>query len=48
VIQTKTWYYIKYGFIKNTLFDHLFLVIIRNILGGRMRIMFSGGAPLSP
>ena len=46
-IQAKIWYYLKYGCIQHKLYDAVLFRMMRNVLGGRVRFMVSGGAPLS-
>lgn len=46
-IQAKIWYYLKYGCIQHTIYDAVLFRMMRNVLGGRVRFMVSGGAPLS-
>jgi long-chain acyl-CoA synthetase len=46
-IQTKIWAYMKTGKLDHFYYDALIFRVMRNILGGRIRYMVSGGAPLS-
>ena len=46
-IQTKIRNFLKYGQIHHVFYDFLVFKIMRNILGGNIRFMVSGGAPLS-
>ena len=46
-IQTKLFSYQKYGELFHPIYDFLIFRVIKNILGGNVRFMVSGGAPLS-
>jgi long-chain acyl-CoA synthetase len=47
-IQSKMWYYRNHGLLHHLAYDTLVLNQMRKIMGGRIRIMISGGAPLYP
>ncbi|MGB1503672.1 MAG: AMP-binding protein, partial [Ilumatobacteraceae bacterium] len=47
-INSKMWYYHNHGLLNHWIYDPLILGQIKNVLGGRLRIMISGGAPLYP
>ena len=46
-VSTKLFNYKKYGEIHHPIYDYFIFKVIRNILGGQIRFMVSGGAPLS-
>ena len=45
-ISSKIWYFHNHGLVQHWIYDFLIFRHIRNMLGGRIRIMCSGGAPL--
>ena len=45
-IQTKIWSYMKHGTLTNKFYDAVIFKAMKNVLGGRIRLMISGGAPL--
>ena len=47
-VQTKIFNYLKEGTIHHTFYDAIIFRIARNMLGGRIRWMVSGGAPMKP
>lgn len=47
-IESKKWYFHNHGLFKHWIYDPLILWQIRKVLGGRVRILCSGGAPLYP
>jgi long-chain acyl-CoA synthetase len=47
-IQTKIFAYLRDGAIKHTLYDATLFYPFRRVLGGRVRMFVSGGAPLLP
>ena len=47
-IESKKWYFHNHGLVKHWIYDPLILWQIRKVLGGRVRILCSGGAPLYP
>lgn len=46
-IQTKILSFMKYGEMNNFFYDMLVFRVMKNVLGGNIRFMVSGGAPLS-
>lgn len=46
-IQCKIWYFHNFGIVNHWFYDPLVFWFMRKILGGRIRIFCSGGAPLS-
>lgn len=46
-VQAKIWYFLRYGFTKHCIYDYLVFNQIRKVMGGRIRFILSGGAPLS-
>lgn len=47
-IASKQWYFQNHGLLKHWVYDPLVFRSMRKVLGGRVRIMCSGGAPLYP
>ena len=45
-IQSKIWSYMKHGTLTHKFYDAGIFRAMRNVLGGRIRLMVSGGAPL--
>lgn len=46
-IQSKIWKYMKYGLLTHSVYDFIIFRVMKNVLGGRVRFMVSGGAPLN-
>ena len=45
-VESKMWYFMKYGFFKNLIFDTILFQQIKSLLGGNIKLFISGGAPL--
>jgi long-chain acyl-CoA synthetase len=46
-IQTKIHNYLKYGSLTHSIYDALIFRAMKKVMGGRVRFMVSGGAPLA-
>ena len=46
-IEQKAWYFHNFGITSHFIWDPCIFYFMRKLLGGRVRILISGGAPLS-